>query len=65
METPVPNTAHGSAYKASRYSPSTLSVAKTDGYHPVKFYRDGQWFVVLDNRGEKHKFSLIRAAKFE
>lgn len=31
----------------------------------VKFYRDGGWFVVLDKQGEMHKFSLIRAAKFE
>src|ERR1700739_289444 len=29
----------------------------------VKFYRDGQWFVVLDDHGEMHRFSLIRAAK--
>lgn len=31
----------------------------------VKFYRDGGWFVVLDDQGEKHKFSLVRAAKFQ
>jgi hypothetical protein len=31
----------------------------------VKFYRDGQWFVVLDNQGEKHKFCLLHAMKFE
>jgi hypothetical protein len=31
----------------------------------VKFYRDGRWFVVLDDRGEKHKFRLIRAATNE
>ncbi len=31
----------------------------------VRFYRDGQWFVVLDEKGEMHKFSLIRAARFE
>jgi hypothetical protein len=31
----------------------------------VKFYRDGQWFVILDDQGEKHKFSLIRAATNE
>jgi len=29
----------------------------------VKFYRDGQWFVVLDSRGKKHKFALIGAEK--
>ena len=29
----------------------------------VRFYRDGQWFVVMDNEGKKHKFSLIGAAK--
>ena len=31
----------------------------------VKFYRDGQWFVILDDQGEKHKFRLIRAATNE
>lgn len=31
----------------------------------VKFYRNGQWFVFLDNQGEMHKFSVIRAAKFD
>ena len=31
----------------------------------VKFYRDGQWFVVLDNLGEKHKFCLLHAIKFQ
>ena len=31
----------------------------------VKFYRDGQWFVILDDQGEKHKFSLIHAATNE
>lgn len=31
----------------------------------VKFYRDGQWFVVLDKEGQEHKFSLIRSAKSE
>src|SRR5579863_889207 len=31
----------------------------------VKFYRDGQWFVILDHQGEKHKFRLIRAATNE
>jgi hypothetical protein len=25
----------------------------------VKFYRDGQWFVVLDSQNKEHKFSLI------
>lgn len=29
----------------------------------VKFYRDGQWFVVLDNQNKKHKFGLIGAVK--
>jgi hypothetical protein len=29
----------------------------------VKFYRDGQWFVVLDSEGKKHKFTLIGAEK--
>jgi len=29
----------------------------------VKFYRDGQSFVVLDNQGKKHKFTLVGAAK--
>ena len=31
----------------------------------VKFYRDGQSFVILDDQGEKHKFRLIRAATNE
>jgi len=31
----------------------------------VKFYRDGRWFVVLDDQGENHRFSLVRAAKFQ
>jgi hypothetical protein len=31
----------------------------------LKFYRDGQWFVILDDQGEKHKFRLIRAATNE
>ena len=29
----------------------------------VKFYRDGQWFVVLDSQGKKHNFTLIGAVK--
>jgi hypothetical protein len=31
----------------------------------VKFYRDGQWFVILDDQGEKHRFRLIGAATNE
>ncbi|MGA7108240.1 MAG: hypothetical protein WBV28_10080 [Terracidiphilus sp.] len=31
----------------------------------MKFYRDGQWFVTLDDQGEKHTFRLIRAATNE
>ena len=31
----------------------------------VKFYRDGEWFVVVDNAGEKHRFRLIREATNE
>ena len=31
----------------------------------VKFYRDGRWFMVLDDQGEMHRFGLIRATKFE
>ena len=31
----------------------------------VKFYRDGQWFVILDAQGDKHKFRLIRVATNE
>ena len=31
----------------------------------VKFYRDGQWFVILDDQGEKHKLKLIRSATNE
>ena len=29
----------------------------------VLFYRDGNWFIVVDNKNKKHKFSLISAAK--
>lgn len=31
----------------------------------VKFYRDGHWFVVLDDQGEKHKFCLLQSMKFQ
>jgi hypothetical protein len=31
----------------------------------VKFYRDGQRFVILDDEGEKHTFRLIRSATNE
>ena len=31
----------------------------------VKFYRDGQLFVVLDNQGEKHEFCQLHATRFE
>jgi hypothetical protein len=31
----------------------------------LKFYRDGQRFVILDDQGEKHNFRLIRAATNE
>jgi len=34
-------------------------------HEQVKFYREGQWFVILDDQGEKHKFRLIRAATNE
>jgi len=34
-------------------------------HEQVKFYRDGQSFVVLDNQGETHKFCLLHAIKFE
>ncbi len=34
-------------------------------HEQVKFYRDDQWFVVLDDQGEKHKFCLLHAIKFE
>jgi len=34
-------------------------------HEQVKLYRDGKWFVVLDDQGEKHRFSLVRAAKFQ
>jgi hypothetical protein len=34
-------------------------------HEQVKFYRDGQWFVILDDQGEKHKFRLIRTATNE
>ena len=29
----------------------------------VLFYRDGDWFVVLDNKNRKHKFSLVGVVK--
>jgi hypothetical protein len=25
----------------------------------VRFYRDGDWFIVLDSKNKKHKFSII------
>jgi hypothetical protein len=28
---------------------------------PVEFYRDGNWFIVLDSKGGKHRFALIGA----
>lgn len=31
----------------------------------VKFYRDGQWFVVLDSQGKKHVLRLFHSVKFE
>ena len=34
-------------------------------HEQVKFYRDGQWFVVLDDQGEKHKFCLLHSMKFQ
>ena len=34
-------------------------------HEQVKFYRDGQGFVVLGNQGEKHRFCLLHAIKFE
>ncbi len=27
----------------------------------VQFYRDGNWFIVLDTKGGKHKFSVMAA----
>ena len=29
----------------------------------VKFYRDGAWFVVLDVKNKKHRFSLVGAVR--
>lgn len=34
-------------------------------HEPVKFYRDNHRFVVLDDRGEKHKFCLLQSMKFQ
>jgi hypothetical protein len=34
-------------------------------HEQVRFYRDGQSFVLLDNQGEMHKFCLLHAIKFE
>ena len=34
-------------------------------HEQVKFYRDGQWFVVLDDQGEKHRFCLLHSMKFQ
>jgi hypothetical protein len=31
----------------------------------VEFYRDGDWFVVLDSKGGKHRFALIGATARE
>jgi len=29
----------------------------------IMFYRDGDWFVVLDSKNKKHKFGLVGAIK--
>lgn len=29
----------------------------------VKFYRDGNWFIVLDTKNKKHKFGLMGQVK--
>ena len=29
----------------------------------VSFYRDGDWFVAVDTKNKKHKFSVISATK--
>lgn len=34
-------------------------------HEQVKFYRDGHWFVILDDQGEKHKFCLLQSMKFQ
>ena len=29
----------------------------------IRFYRDGDYFYILDTRGKKHKFALLRSIK--
>lgn len=29
----------------------------------VRFYRDGDWFVVLDSKNNKHKFALVSSVR--
>jgi len=29
----------------------------------VRFYRDGNWFIVMDSKNKKHKFALTSATK--
>ena len=40
--------------------PVILSVSET-----VQFYYDGKWFIVLDDKGKKHRFSLVHMEAIE
>jgi hypothetical protein len=47
------------------WHPFIVLVHNQTVHDQVKFYRDGQWFVILDDQEEKHKFRLIREATNE
>jgi hypothetical protein len=36
---------------------STTIVLPVNGF--IQFYRDGNWFIVLDSKNKKHKFALV------
>ena len=61
--------AHSYVWQESTRSPDwrhfIVLVHDQTVHDQVKFYRDGQWFVILDDQGEKHNFRLIRSATNE
>jgi len=61
--------AHSYVWQESTRSPGlhhfVVLVHDQTVHDQVKFYRDGQRFVVLDDQGKKHTFRLIRAATNE
>jgi hypothetical protein len=61
--------AHSYVWQEASRSPDShhcIVLVHDQTFHEqVKFYRDRQWFVILDDQGEKHRFRLIRAATNE